>query len=177
MVTAPGGPSNALSYTYVLFPPAIGYLYPSAGPLAGGNSVRITGRYFSDITGVTFGGTTAAFTVDSDTLITAIAPAHPAGTVLVEVSNPAGTASHDYTYMPAPSVTAIDPAVGHTAGWTSVIITGTDFFGATGVTFGGTTTTSHPGAVNSPTSDHAPLPRPMPPAPWNVVVIAPGGSV
>ena len=42
----------------------------------------------------------------------------------------------------APRVTAVSPFSGVTTGGTSVTLTGTDFIGATGVTFGGTTATN-----------------------------------
>ncbi len=62
----------------------------------------ITGTGFVDVTAVTFGGTTAAYTVDSPTQITATAPAHAVGSVQVQVTagglSSADTAADDYTY-------------------------------------------------------------------------------
>ncbi len=47
-----------------------------------------------------------------------------------------------FSGLETPTVTAISPSSGSTAGGTSVTITGTDFTGATGVTLGGTAATS-----------------------------------
>jgi lysophospholipase L1-like esterase len=75
------------------------------GPIAGGTRVTIAGADFSDATGVTFGGTSAAsYTVDSATQITATAPAAlAAGTVQVQVTGPNGgspaAAAADFTYV------------------------------------------------------------------------------
>ena len=55
------------------------------------NSVVITGTNFTGATGVTFHGTVATFTVDSDTQITATAPARAAGTINLSVTAPGVT--------------------------------------------------------------------------------------
>ncbi len=47
-----------------------------------------------------------------------------------------------YTVTPAPTLTSVSPATGSTAGGTSVTLTGTNFTGATGVTFGGAAATA-----------------------------------
>ena len=74
-----------------------------------------------------------------DTSITADSPAGT-GTVDVTVTTPAGTSAtspaDQFTYVAAPTVTAISPASGTAAGGTPVTITGTDFTGATAVDFG-----------------------------------------
>ncbi len=152
-VTTPAGTSAtaaANQYTYVSGP-AIGTITPDAGPLAGGNSVVLTGTGFTGTTAVTFGGTPAtAFTVNSATQITATVPAGSAGAAIVVVTTPGGTASGTYTYLAAPTVTSLSPSSGSTAGGTSVSVTGTGFTGATAVTFGATPATSF--TVNSATS-------------------------
>lgn len=52
----------------------------------------IKGERFTGTMSVSFGGTPAAsFTVDSDTQITAVTPAHAAGTAYVTVANGAGS--------------------------------------------------------------------------------------
>ena len=60
---------------------------PASGSTAGGNTVTITGTDLTDTSMVYFGSVgTVNFTVDSDTQITAIAPAAgAAGTVDVKV--------------------------------------------------------------------------------------------
>ena len=98
----------------------------------------ITGTNFTGATAVMFGGTAAtSFVVNSATQITAVDPAEAAGTVNVTVTTSAGTsatsASDDFTYVAAasPTVTAVVPNSGPVAGGTSVVITGTNFTGAT----------------------------------------------
>jgi hypothetical protein len=81
----------------------VGAITPNLGPLAGGTEVVITGQGFDGATQVNFGGTLApSFTVVSDTLIEAIAPAEAAGTVDVVVTGPDGSsppsADDEFTY-------------------------------------------------------------------------------
>lgn len=74
--------------------PTISSLDDSAIPTAGGDLVLIRGNRFTGTTTVTFGGTAASdFTVVSDGLIAAVAPAHAAGTVAVVVTNAAGAST------------------------------------------------------------------------------------
>lgn len=69
-------------------PPTITSLSPTSGPV--GASVTITGTNFSETNQVTFGGVSAAFTVNSATQITATVPVAQTGPVTVQ--NPDGTA-------------------------------------------------------------------------------------
>ena len=154
-VVAPGGTSptsGADVFTYVTAPTASA-LSPNEGPTAGGTSVTITGTGFTGATAVEFGTTTASFTVDSATEITATSPAGAAGPVNITVVRPEGTSATDdadvYTYVTAPAVSAVSPNEGPTAGGTSVRITGTGFTGATAVDFGGTPAASF--VLDSPT--------------------------
>ena len=83
--------------------------------------------------------------VGSATQITATVPAGSAGSVDVTVTTAGGTSAtgvaDGYTYVAAPSVSAISPASGPTAGDTVVTITGTNLIDATAVTFGTTEAT------------------------------------
>jgi hypothetical protein len=74
-------------------PPAVTAVAPDNGTASGGTSVTIVGKYFTGATAVRFGATNAAsFTVVSDTAITAISPAGPAGTTVnITVTTPGGT--------------------------------------------------------------------------------------
>jgi hypothetical protein len=72
--------------------PTLASISPTSGPIAGGTAVTLTGTAFVNSgTGATvlFGATAAtSVTFNSATSLTAIAPAHAAGTVAVTVTNP-----------------------------------------------------------------------------------------
>jgi hypothetical protein len=76
-------------------------LNPSGGPTDGGNSVIVTGTGFvctPAFPAVSFGGTNASVTSCGSTSVTAIAPAHAAGSVTVTLTNSGSTASNGLTY-------------------------------------------------------------------------------
>ncbi|MGH7027797.1 putative Ig domain-containing protein [Brevundimonas sp.] len=118
-------------------PPTVTSISPASGPSSGGGAVTITGTNFTGATAVTFGATAAAsFTVNSATSITATSPANSAGTYDITVTTAGGTsatsAADQYTFVAAPTVTALSPTAGPTGGGTTVIITGTGFSAAPG---------------------------------------------
>ncbi|KAJ5151505.1 hansenula MRAKII killer toxin-resistant protein 1 precursor [Penicillium canariense] len=178
IVTGPGGTSaSGVNYTYVATP-AVSSVSPTSGPAAGGTTVSILGSGFTGATAVTFGSTPATFTVNSNTQITAVAPAGPSGggPVPIVVTGPGGTSASgvNYTYIPAPVVSAVSPTSGPAAGGTVVIIVGSGFTGATAVTFGSTPATF---TVNSNTQITATAPAgPSGGGPVPVVVTSPGGT-
>ena len=103
------GDANDFTYTAANVP-TVTSLSPSNGPLAGGNSVSITGTNFTGATEVKFGALAASgVVVSSSTSITATAPNRgSAGTVKVTVKTAAGTSSesgsgNDYTYQTGPA--------------------------------------------------------------------------
>src|SRR5262249_45568208 len=121
-------------------PPTVTNVNPNTGPTSGGTSVTIAGPNFSGATAVSFGSNAAgSFTVNSATQITATSPAG-IGTVDVTVTTESGTSpittADQFIYVPAPTVTNVNPNTGPTSGGTSVTITGTNFSGATAVRFG-----------------------------------------
>jgi hypothetical protein len=76
-VASAGGASSdtpADQFMFIAAPTVTG-LSPNSGPYTGGFEVMISGTNFTDATQVLFGGDVAGFTVNSDTSITAIAPA------------------------------------------------------------------------------------------------------
>jgi len=124
--------------------PTVTAISPTSGTTAGGTAVTITGTNFTGATAVTIGGVAATpFTVVNATTINATTGAHAAGVVSVAVTTPGGTGTGTnlYTYVGPPTVTAINPTSGTTAGGTVVTITGTNFTGATAVTIGGVAAT------------------------------------
>lgn len=83
--------------------PHVNSLTPNFGLVSGGIFVVIQGSHFATASAVSFGDQPAtSFTVNSDTSITAIAPAHAAGTVSVVVTTAFGptsaTPESSYTY-------------------------------------------------------------------------------
>jgi len=135
--------------------PAVTGLSPSGDPLGGGKAVSITGLNLSEASAVKFGGVAAtSFTVNSSTSISAVAPAHAAGTVDVTVTTPAGTSpatsASSFLYAPPPVIKKLSPKSGPSSGGTTVAITGERFSEASAVSFGGSAATSF--KVNSATS-------------------------
>lgn len=83
--------------------PVVSKVTPTGGGVAGGNIVTITGRKFTGVTGVTFGGTAATqVTLQSDNQLVCLAPAKAASTADVIVTTAAGasanTAADNYVY-------------------------------------------------------------------------------
>jgi hypothetical protein len=137
--------SSADHFTYVATLPQITGVTPATGSTAGGYSVTITGSAFTGASAVSFGGYPAtSFTVASDTSIVAVVPAHAAGTVDIAVTTLSGTsavvsADHlTYTAGPLPVVVGISSGTPPITGYTLVTIEGSNFTGATAVSFGGT---------------------------------------
>ncbi|HEY5835615.1 IPT/TIG domain-containing protein [Streptomyces sp.] len=143
VVTTTGGTSNGIGFTYTTATPVISTVAPSQGPVAGGNTVTLTGSAFGGATTVRFGAAPAAFALVSPTQVTATAPAGAAGAVNVTITTPGGTsAGVPYTYVSAPALSAVAPSQGPLSGGNSVILSGTDLTGAGAVGFGSSPSTS-----------------------------------
>ena len=98
---------------------------PSSGIV--GSTVNLYGGNFTGTTNVSFNGTSATFTVNSNTSITAIVPAN-ATTGTISVTNAAGTSTTSSSYsvvIPPPTITSFTPSSGPVG--TAVTITGTGF--------------------------------------------------
>jgi hypothetical protein len=90
------GPNSGAEFTYnadVLPPPTFTALSPNTGSIKGGTSVLISGTNLIEVSAVRFGAVPAAsFVVQSENLISAVAPAGSApGPVDVTITTPAGT--------------------------------------------------------------------------------------
>jgi IPT/TIG domain len=146
-VTNPAGTSTPVAadvYTYTTPPvPTVTGVSPDTGPSTGGTTVTITGVGLTGAANVDFGpgNPSAVYTVNSDTSITATAPAGTLGsTVDVTVTTAGGTSAtgaadhYTYTAPEVPTVTGVSPGSGTNG--TPVTITGTNFTGATAVNFG-----------------------------------------
>jgi IPT/TIG domain len=107
-VTTAGGTSSPYAsdqFTFVAAP-VVSSVQPNSGPIGGGLAVTISGAHLAGASAVSFGGTPAGFTVNSDTSITAVSPATDAtDTVHVTVTSPGGTsataAADQFTYTAA----------------------------------------------------------------------------
>lgn len=132
VVTTPNGTSN--SYLQFTAAPTISDFTPGTGSV--GTRVVVTGANFTGANQVKFGTVaTTTFAVNSATQLSVTVPTG-AATGPIQVRTAAGTATSATNYIvPAPTITAISPSVG--GAYTVVTITGTDFTGATGVTFNG----------------------------------------
>jgi len=170
-VTTPGGPSAIVAadqYTYELLP-NVTSVAPQAGPVAGGNTVILTGTDFTNATQVTVGTiaitaacpTTPCYTVNSATQITLTMPAEAAATVNITVTTPGGTSAigvaDTYSYAPIPTITKLTPNHGSIQGGANVTVTGTGFrsgnyYSTSSVMVGTTsvTVTPCPGTVTAP---------------------------
>lgn len=130
-------------FTFIPPPPAVTSLSPDTGSVFGGAAVTLTGTNLTGVSSVKVGTMSVPAKAVTATSLTFAAPAHVAGTVAVTVTNTYGisTTPGQLTYVnpPAPVVTSVSPATGPTYKATPVVITGTDFTGATKLTLNGAT--------------------------------------
>ncbi len=175
--TSVADPGTANDYTYT-GGPTVTFVSPDSGPASGTTFVTITGTGFtsSGMT-VTFGGTAAVFSYLSPTSISAVSPAHVAGTFDVIVTTAAGSSPNttldDFTYTgtSAPVITSISPTTGPIG--TTVTITGTGFTGATLVTVGGVSASF---SVVTDSSITLTIPTGTPGGVVNISVTTPNGT-
>jgi streptogramin lyase len=147
-VVTPGGTSAASTadqFTYVPLPPApaVTGVSPSAGSVAGGTMVTVTGTSLASATEIDFGTGNAGLDMScTATSCTVLSPPGTAGTVDILVINPGGTSAtttaDQFTYVipPPPTVTGVAPDSGYIIGGTTVTITGTNLAQPTAITFG-----------------------------------------
>ncbi|MHB8877881.1 MAG: beta strand repeat-containing protein [Myxococcaceae bacterium] len=131
-------------FTYLAAPTVVS-IAPTSGFAVGGTSVTITGTNFAAPAIVNIGGTGAAtvVVVNSTTITATTPPGTPgAADVAVSIDTVIATLAGAFTYVPAPTVTSLNPAFGYASGGTAVTITGTGFLPAATVTFGGTAATT-----------------------------------
>lgn len=124
------------AYEYVA-PPTISAISPSSGPVAGGETVYVSGTNFTENTQVRFGSTAATVVyVNATTLLVTVPASATPGAVDVSVRDEFGqTASltGGYIYkLPAPTITTVAPQYAKMAGGSTITITGTGFVNRAG---------------------------------------------
>ena len=141
-VENPAGTSAATTYTYFA-PPVVDTLSTSTTSAVGGTEITITGSGLSGATAVRLGtGTARDVKVLSPTSLRFTTRPRAAGTVDVTVTTPYGTSKVvpagrlTYVNPPRPAVTGLSVDHGPSNATTTVVVTGTDFTGATKVTIG-----------------------------------------
>ena len=145
-VTTGVGTADSATNFAVTTAPTITSFTPTSGAV--GTSVVITGTNLSGVTSVKFNGTSATFSANTATSVTAIVPAG-ATTGKITVTTPGGTATSatNFTVTGTPTITSFTPTSGPVG--TSVTITGTNLLGATSVKFNGTAATFTPSTATS----------------------------
>jgi len=127
--------------------PTVASVAPDSGPPAGGMAVTITGSNFTTGTqqtspSVSFGGVQATHvTVLSSAQLSAMIPAHTAGTVTVQVTTADGESTSlpsGFTYTSSSAtITSVSPISGPANGGTAVTVSGNNFQSGASVSFGG----------------------------------------
>ena len=133
-----------IMYTYEYPLPELTNISPSSGSIAGGTAVTITGSGFAGTKTVQFGENSAtSLNVINNWQLTLLTPPSSEGTVVVSISNPAGTgrtsgaATMFHYEVPVPKLTGISPSAGSMDGGTVVTLTGSGFNGTRSVLLGG----------------------------------------
>jgi hypothetical protein len=154
--------------------PVVSQVSPAFGPTRGGTAVTVTGQNLNGATSVAFGGVAGTIITDGNDSLTAVSPMG-SGTVDVTVTTPGGTsptsATDQFTYLVAPTVSAVSPLGGSPGGGTVVTISGSALTDVTGASFGGTA-----GTIDSYTGSTATVTAPPGTGTVNVTVTTPGGT-
>jgi len=143
VVTNPDGQSSTLTsgYTYQLGP-SLSSAIPPSGSMTGGTLVTLIGSNFMSGVSVLIGGVLVTDLIkDSATQIRLWTPASSTtGAKTVVITNPDGqsvTQEQAWTYLKAPTLTSVFPAMGPPTGNTLISITGDTFIDPMTVTVGG----------------------------------------
>ena len=125
-------------------PPFIASIAPGQGTIVGGTPITISGAYFTGAASVTIGGAPATnMVVVSSTTITAVTPAHAAGSVSITITTPSRTSTFQNAFSYASSsILSIVPDIGVVGGGALITISGNYLGGATSVTIGGAPATN-----------------------------------
>jgi hypothetical protein len=138
ITTPEGSGSSSTAFTVNPVPPTISAFTPTSGP-AGTTVVDIQGAGLTGATRVTFNGTQASYSVESDSHLGATVPAG-AKTGPISVTTPAGTTTTSSSFtvivIRPPRISGFSPASGQAG--RQVVITGSNFAGTTSIKLGTT---------------------------------------
>jgi peptidase M28-like protein/Big-like domain-containing protein/IPT/TIG domain-containing protein/invasin-like protein len=121
-------------------PPILQGLSATTGRSSGGTGIAVYGAALLAPVTVTFGGSAAVVTAQPPATVTVLEPAHVAGVVDVTLTNADGqssTLTGAYRYVDPPTITAVTPGLGPTAGGTLFTVRGTNMASGATVTVGG----------------------------------------
>ena len=130
--TSGGGAGHGAFFSFDVGLKPFVSLRPTSGAVS--QPVGVMGGGLSGTKSVTFNGTSAAYSIVSDTYITTSVP-FGATTGLVKVAISGSTLNSSQRFLVIPVVLSFSPTSGPVG--TAVVITGKSFTGATKVTFGG----------------------------------------
>jgi trimeric autotransporter adhesin len=159
-----------LAGSAIILAPAITGFSPAGGLI--GSTVVITGTNLINTTSVTFNNTAASFVIDNDGQITATVPAGATpGNIAVKNQTNTATGGHfNVISQPEPTITGFTPTSGPIG--QTVVITGTDFTGATSVTFN-----AKPAAYTVDNSTQITAIVPASATTGKIAITTPGGTV
>jgi hypothetical protein len=129
--------SGAQVFTYDDLP-TLTAVSPTASPTAGGVPITLTGAAFVSGMTVDVGGSPCTpVIVTSQTSASCTVPPHAQGIVDIQVTTPGGASgTQSLTYSDAPSLSAISPGQGPTAGGAVITLTGSRFVAGMTVSVG-----------------------------------------
>lgn len=138
-VTTSAGTSSSFTGFHYSDAPSITSLSPNVISTLGSASVIINGSGFSSNSTVSVDGATVPITSFTDSAITFASPIKSGGTYMVRVNSAVGSSGEiGLTYVDAPTVTTINPAVSPITGSAGVVVHGSHFVpGSTTVNFDG----------------------------------------
>ncbi len=118
--------------------PSITSFSPTSGIV--GDEVTIVGENFTGVTSVSFNGTSAEFTIDSELQLRAVVPNQSTtGPIHITNSDGRGTSASEFSVLELPTIVSFSPASGPAG--TEVTITGSNFTDLLGVSFDGVAAT------------------------------------
>lgn len=169
-VVTPSGTATS-SVKFIISAPILSGFSPNSGTAS--STINIFGVNFTGTSAVKFNGTpSTSFNILSDTQITAVVPnGATTGPIVITAPGGAATSTKDFTVLSTATLSGFNPTTG--ADGTKVNIFGTNFTGATAVSFNGLAATTF--RVVSDTQINANVPAGATSGP--ISVATPGGII